>query len=65
MWKTITPFTLTFLLGVFHEDRFVINAMTVTYERGEVARYVDLHEVPNAVYPSHDDSDIEEAVINI
>jgi hypothetical protein len=35
----------------------------VTYERGEVARYVDLHEVPNAVYPSHDDSDIEEAVI--
>ena len=55
----------TFLRGDFYEDRFVINAMTVTFEGGEVARYVDLHEVPNAVYPYHDDSDIEEAVIYI
>ena len=55
----------TFLRGDFYEDRFVINAMTVTFEGGEVARYVDLHEVPNAVYPYHDVSDIEEAVIYI
>jgi hypothetical protein len=55
----------TFLRGDFYEDRFVINAMTVTFEGGGVARYVDLHEIPNAVYPYHDVSDIEEAVIYI
>jgi hypothetical protein len=55
----------TFLRGDFYEDHFIINAMTVAFEGGEAARYVDLHEVPNAVYPYHDTSDIEEIVIHL
>jgi hypothetical protein len=32
-------------------------------EGGTVGRYMDLHTVPNAVYPYHEASDIEEIVI--
>lgn len=60
----------TFLQAVFYEDRFVINSMTVKTldEEGEevgAIRYVDIHTVPNAVYPYHDVADIEETVIYI
>ena len=54
----------TFLRGDFYDDRFVINAMTVASDKGgTVGRYMDLHTVPNAVYPYHEASDIEEIVI--
>jgi hypothetical protein len=53
----------TFLRVDFYDDRFVINAMTVSAEGGNVGRYMDLHTVPNAVYPYHEVSDIEEIVV--
>jgi hypothetical protein len=53
------------LRGDFYEDRFVINAMTVAFEGGEAARYADLHDVPNAIYPYHDINDIDEVVVHI
>lgn len=52
----------TFLLVNFHSDRIVVNMMTAT-AGNEGRRYVDAHSVPNAVYPSHDQSDLEEVVI--
>jgi hypothetical protein len=55
----------TFLRGDFYEDRFVINAMTVAFEGGEAARYANLHDVPNAIYPYHDINDIDEVVVHI
>ena len=63
-WSGSSSFE-TFLRGDFFEDRFVINSMTVVAasEEVEVARYADLHTVPNAVHPYHEASDVEETVI--
>jgi hypothetical protein len=52
----------TFLLSSFHKDRIVVNMMTAT-EGNEGHRYVDTHPVPNAVYPSHNISTLEEVII--
>jgi len=60
-WSGSSSFE-TFLRGDFFEDKIVINAMTVATEEGEVARYVDLHKVPNAIYP-HEVAGLEETVI--
>jgi len=54
----------TFLLSSFHKDRIVVNMMTAT-EGNEGRRYVDTHPVPNAVYPSHSMSTLEEVIINL
>mmetsp|Transcript_2949 Transcript_2949/g.6460 ORF Transcript_2949/g.6460 Transcript_2949/m.6460 type:complete len:839 (-) Transcript_2949:341-2857(-) len=63
-WSGSSSFE-TFLQGDFYEDKIVINAMTVVSEEGEVARYVDVNPVPNAVYPYHEIPDMEEFVIHI
>jgi hypothetical protein len=52
----------TFLLVNFFSDRIVVNMMTAT-AGNEGKRYVDTHTVPNAVYPSHVNTDLEEMVI--
>lgn len=41
----------------------MINAMTTASKEGGVARYIDLHPVPNTRYPFHESSDLEEFVI--
>eukprot|EP00546_Thalassionema_frauenfeldii_P016375 CAMPEP_0178897436 /NCGR_PEP_ID=MMETSP0786-20121207/1746_1 /TAXON_ID=186022 /ORGANISM="Thalassionema frauenfeldii, Strain CCMP 1798" /LENGTH=367 /DNA_ID=CAMNT_0020567987 /DNA_START=454 /DNA_END=1557 /DNA_ORIENTATION=+ len=54
----------TFLKADFYEDQIVINAMTA--EKGlEGERYVDTHDLPNAVYPFHSRTDMEEIVVPI
>lgn len=62
IWSGSASFS-TFLRTDFYHDRFVINAMTSIGD--EVARYVDVRDVPNAVYPYHDAADLEEKVIYI
>jgi hypothetical protein len=54
----------TFLLVDFYDDRIVVNAMTGT-EGNEGKRYVDVHEVPNAVYPYQNSESLEEVTIYI
>jgi hypothetical protein len=54
----------TFLLASFHKDRIVVNMMTAT-EGNEGLRYIDSQPVPNAVYPSHNVSSLEEFVITV
>jgi len=54
----------TFLKTDFYEDRLVINAMTAKAGM-EGQRYVDTHDLPNAVYPHHNRTDLEEVVIFI
>lgn len=61
-WSGSSSFE-TFLRGDFYEDRIVLNAMKVASEDGDSARYVDLHSVPNPVYPYHEASDVEETTI--
>ncbi|KAL7541267.1 hypothetical protein ACHAXR_010762, partial [Thalassiosira sp. AJA248-18] len=61
-WSGSSSFE-TFLRGDFFDDRIVINALKVSSDEGEVARYVDLHTVPNAVYPYHEVTDMEETRI--
>ena len=62
IWSGSSSFE-TYLRGDFYEDRIVINAMTVSPEDGEAVRYVDVHDVPNAVYPSFDASDLDEIAV--
>ena len=59
-WSGSASFS-TFLRTDFYHDRFVVNAMTSIGD--DVARYIDVREVPNAVYPYHDGVDLEEKVI--
>ncbi len=54
----------TFLVAEFHSDRILVNVMTAT-EGNEGERYIDTITVPNAIYPFHSSSDIEEQVIYI
>ena len=63
-WSGSSSFE-TFLRADFYEDRFVVNAMTVTDEAGGVGRYIDTRSVPNAVYPYHKKADLEEVVIHL
>ena len=63
-WSGSSSFE-TFLRGDFYGDRIVINAMTVSSENGDAARYIDIHDVPNAIYPYHEVIDLEEAIIHI
>jgi len=60
-WSGSSSFE-TFLKVDFYSDRFVVNAMTAEAGK-EGMRYIDTHDVPNAVYPYHDKSDLEEVVI--
>ena len=54
----------TFLRADFFEDKIVVNALALT-EDGRASRYIDMNNVPNALYPFHDSADLEEIVINI
>ena len=63
-WSGSSSFE-TFLRGDFYFDRIVINSMTVSRDDSQAVRYVDEHNVPNAVYPYHDATDIEEVIIYI
>lgn len=54
----------TFLVADFYNDRIVINVMTAT-EGNEGERYVDVNSIPNAIYPFHTKSDLEEKVIYV
>lgn len=54
----------TFLKVDFYPDRFVVNAMTSS-EGYEGRRFLDAYEVPSAVYPYHEPSDVEEVTIRI
>lgn len=63
-WSGSSSFE-TFLRGDFYDDRIVINAMTVSSDETEAVRYVDAHDVPNAVYPHHETSDFEEVIIYV
>ena len=58
-WSGSSSFE-TFLRADFFEDKIVINAIAVASEDGEVARYVDLNTVTNAIYLYHDVADLEE-----
>jgi len=62
-WSGSSSFE-TFILANFYNDRFVLNFMTAE-EGHEGARYIDVHEVPNAVYPFHETSDLDEVTIYI
>jgi hypothetical protein len=54
----------TFLKVAFLSDRFVVNAMTAV-NGFEGQRYIDAHSVPNAIYPYHNEEDMEEVVVMI
>mmetsp|Transcript_23398 Transcript_23398/g.47354 ORF Transcript_23398/g.47354 Transcript_23398/m.47354 type:complete len:820 (-) Transcript_23398:48-2507(-) len=62
-WSGSSSFE-TFLQVNFFSDHVVINAMTTASKEGVVARYIDLHPVPNARYPFHESSDLQEVVIS-
>ena len=54
----------TFLKVDFLEDRVVVNAMTAS-KGVEGQKYADHFEVPNAVYPYHDEDDLREVEIRL
>jgi hypothetical protein len=54
----------TFLKADFYHNRIVVNAMTAM-EGVEGERYVNVHSLPNAVYPYHNASDLDEITIFI
>lgn len=61
VWSGSSSFE-TFIKADFNEDRIVINSMTAT--RGnEGKRYIDVFTLPNAIYPFHETSDLDEFVI--
>ena len=52
----------TLLQADFHSNRFVVNVLTA--EQGfEGELYADSHPLPNAVYPYHNKTDLDEVVI--
>jgi len=62
-WSGASSFE-TFILADFYHDHFVLNFITAA-EGHEGARYVDVNRVPNAVYPLHEVSDLDEVIIFI
>lgn len=52
----------TFLKADFYRDKIVINALSAT-KGNEGKRYSDTFPIPNAVYPFHNKSDLDEFVI--
>ena len=62
-WSGASSFE-TFTLADFYHDHFVVNFITAA-EGHEGANYVDVNELPNAVYPLHDMSDLDEVTIYI
>jgi len=62
-WSGSSSFE-TFILSNFYNDRFVLNFIT-SEEGHEGTRYIDAHKVPNAVYPFHETSDLDEVTIYI
>lgn len=62
-WSGSSSFE-TFILTDFYHDKFVVNFMTAL-KGNEGARYIDVQKVPNAVYPSHEESDLNEVTIHI
>lgn len=54
----------TFLRADFYEDRIVVNAMSLMAD-GTAVRYIDMNNVPNALYPIHDAVDLAEVVITL
>jgi len=66
-WSGSSSFQ-TFLKADFLDDRIVVNAMTTVLSKGaagRVQRYVDSENLPNAVYPFHEKSDLDEIVISL
>jgi len=61
IWSGSASFE-TFLRADFLADRIVINVMTAT-TGNEGRRYIDTHDVPNAVYPFHTASDMDEITV--
>ncbi|KAL3778783.1 hypothetical protein HJC23_002689 [Cyclotella cryptica] len=62
-WSGSSSFE-TFLRADFFDDHLVVNAMSLTKD-GSVSRYIDVHDVPNARYPYHEKSDLEEVQIHL
>jgi len=60
-WSGSSSFE-TFIKADFYTDRIVVNSMTAT-AGNEGKRYADTHVLPNAVYPSHSATDLEEVTI--
>lgn len=54
----------TFLVADFHHDRIVVNAMTAS-EGSEGERYIDSHTLPNAIYPFHQSTELDEQTVFI
>ena len=52
----------TFLVADFHHDRIVVNVMTAG-EGSEGERYVDTHTLPNAIYPFHQKTDLDQQTV--
>jgi hypothetical protein len=63
VWSGSSSFE-TFLKVDFHPDKIVINALSAT-EGNEGKRYADVFSLPNAVYPFHNKSDLDEFVITL
>jgi len=60
-WSGSSSFE-TLILTDFYHDRFVVNFITAA-EGKEGMRYVDMFDVPNAVYHLHNVSDLSEVTI--
>merc|ERR1712127_779496 len=63
VWSGSSSFE-TFLKADFYADRIKINVMTAT-KGNEGKRYIDVHDIPNPVYSSHNRTDFEELTIFI
>jgi hypothetical protein len=61
VWSGSSSFE-TFLKVDFHPEKIVINALSAT-KGNEGKRYVDVFSLPNAVYPFHNKSDLDEFII--
>mmetsp|Transcript_14709 Transcript_14709/g.21616 ORF Transcript_14709/g.21616 Transcript_14709/m.21616 type:complete len:766 (+) Transcript_14709:66-2363(+) len=62
-WSGSSSFE-TFLKVDFYPDRIVVNGMTAEAGK-EGMRYIDTHDIPNAVYPYHNETDLDEVIISI
>lgn len=63
VWSGSSSFE-TFLKVDFHPEKIVINALSAT-KGNEGKRYVDVFSLPNAVYPFHNKSDLDEFIIKL
>ena len=62
-WSGSSSFEI-FLKASFHDDKMVVEAITAA-KGHEGRRYVDVNELPNAVYPYHSQEDFEAQTVYI